>query len=98
MGRTKSDNTERTPAQTKRINRHYAKKDSAAERLHHKLAAIGDDALLDEYETAAYLDNSVQTLRNWRMKGSGFPFIKIGAAVRYRVGDIKDSYQRQHAA
>ena len=98
MGRRQSENADRTPAQANRLAWHYEKQDSAAERLQHKLAAIGDDALLDEYETAAYLDNSVQTLRNWRMKGSGLPFLKVGAAVRYRVGDIKNSYQRQHAA
>lgn len=82
----------RTPAQQVRLDRHYAKKAAAVERLRQKVEALGDEALLDEYEMAAYLDKSVQSLRNWRINGGLLPFIKIGAAVRYRVADIKASF------
>lgn len=45
--------------------------------------------LLNEIEVAATLSVSVQTLRNWRWKGDGPRFYKIGKrAVRYRRGDL----------
>jgi hypothetical protein len=91
---TKIITEQRSPEQIKRMAQHYAKKESALEKLRQKLATIGDDALLDEYEEAEYLGKSVQWLRNMRMNCGGPPFIKIGAAVRYRVGDTKASYQR----
>lgn len=80
---------EKKADQTKRLVRHQAKKESAAERLHQKFQALGDAALLDEYEAAAYLSCSVQKLRLSRVNGGNLPFLKIGAAVRYRLGDIK---------
>lgn len=49
------------------------------------------DDLLNEHEGAAYLGNrAVQTLRNWRAKGIGPRFVKIGARmVRYRRRDLE---------
>ena len=45
--------------------------------------------LLDEHEAAACLNVAVQTLRNWRWKGEGPRFVKVGARlVRYRRGDL----------
>lgn len=45
--------------------------------------------LLDENEAAASLSVAVQTLRNWRWKGEGPRFVKVGARlVRYRRGDL----------
>ena len=45
--------------------------------------------LLDENEAAASLSVAVQTLRNWRWKGEGPRYVKIGARlVRYRRGDL----------
>lgn len=45
--------------------------------------------LLDENEAAASLSVAVQTLRNWRWKGEGPRFVKIGARlVRYRRCDL----------
>lgn len=45
--------------------------------------------LLDETETTAYLRCAVSTLRNWRWKGEGPRFVKVGARmVRYRRSDL----------
>lgn len=69
---------------------HTRKQSEALGRLSAKVAALGDEALLDEYELAAYLGKSVQWLRNRRINGATMPrFVKIGQAVRYRLGDNK---------
>lgn len=45
--------------------------------------------LLDENEAAHTLSVAVQTLRNWRWKGEGPRFVKLGKrTVRYRRGDL----------
>lgn len=45
--------------------------------------------LLDENEAAASLSVAVQTMRNWRWKGEGPRYVKVGARlVRYRRGDL----------
>lgn len=50
--------------------------------------APGD--LLDEREAAAILGASVQTLRNWRWRGEGPRFRKIGLRmVRYSRADLQ---------
>ena len=50
--------------------------------------APGD--LLDEREAAAFLRVAVQTLRNWRWRGEGPRFRKIGLRmVRYRRADLE---------
>ena len=82
MQTTKSD-------QDKRNKRHTQKRATALSNLAAKVAALGDDALLDEYETAAYYDKSVQWLRNRRIYGGGPPVVRIGASVRYRLGALK---------
>jgi hypothetical protein len=44
---------------------------------------------LDEYQAADFLGVRVKTLRNWRVQGSGPPFIKYGnKLVRYRRSDL----------
>lgn len=69
---------------------HLKKTSEALGRLSAKVAALGDEALLDEYELAAYLGKSVQWLRNRRINGATMPrVIKVGQAVRYRLGDNK---------
>jgi hypothetical protein len=40
-------------------------------------------ALHDEKREAARLGFSVRTLQQWRLKGGGPPYLKIGSAVRY---------------
>lgn len=45
--------------------------------------------LLDESEASAHLNIAVQTLRNWRWRGIGPRYCKLGArAVRYRRSDL----------
>ncbi|UFS69470.1 hypothetical protein LPW11_16410 [Geomonas sp. RF6] len=68
------------------------KRAGAMERLSSKVQALGDDALLDEFEAAAYLTKSVQWLRLDRLNGGvspQVPYIKVGNGVRYRFGALK---------
>jgi predicted DNA-binding transcriptional regulator AlpA len=52
-------------------------------------APLNPTDLLDESEAAATLNVAVQTLRNWRWRGEGPRFVKLGKrAVRYRRGDL----------
>jgi predicted DNA-binding transcriptional regulator AlpA len=48
------------------------------------------DRLLDEREAADLLHINHRTLANWRVRGGGPRFVKIGRLVRYRAGDISD--------
>lgn len=63
-------------------------------RRHVDLGAIRWDlpwTLLDEYEAAAVLRQSVKLLRRWRHESIGPKFMKVNAvSVRYRVGDLQD--------
>lgn len=45
--------------------------------------------LLNEHETADYLNVSVATMRRWRLLKQGPVFRKLGACVRYRPEDIE---------
>jgi len=52
-------------------------------------SAVSSADLLDESEAAATLNVAVQTLRNWRWRGIGPRFVKLGKrAVRYRRSDL----------
>ena len=57
----------------------------------HTLAAkLSPGDLVTEREAAAILMASVQTLRNWRWRGEGPRFRKIGQRlVRYRRADLE---------
>jgi hypothetical protein len=45
--------------------------------------------LLTETQAAEWLQVSVRTLQNWRLRGGTGPvFIKAGRAVRYRTSDL----------
>lgn len=49
-----------------------------------------DDRFLTETEVARHLGISPRTLQAWRYRGGHTPqFIKVGRAVRYRLGDVK---------
>lgn len=48
----------------------------------------GEIQYLNENETASLTGLSVQTLRNWRCQGKGFPYVKVGRAVRYLKSEI----------
>jgi hypothetical protein len=56
-------------------------------------APIGADArventLLTDRELAARWALSPKTLANWRCAGLGLRYVKIGARIRYRLGDV----------
>lgn len=42
----------------------------------------------DQKGTAAYLGKTPRALEQWRYRGEGPPYIKIGQAVRYRRADV----------
>ena len=46
------------------------------------------DNLVNEHEVARICGLSVASVRRWRVLSSGPRYMKIGAAVRYRVQDI----------
>jgi predicted DNA-binding transcriptional regulator AlpA len=43
------------------------------------------DTLLNETQAAELLGLSVRTLQNWRLRGGGPPYQKLGRAVRYSL-------------
>ena len=45
--------------------------------------------LLDTEEVAAILRVQTNTLAQWRVKGGGPSFLKIGRCVRYRASDVE---------
>lgn len=45
--------------------------------------------LLTTIETAGLLGLKPNTLENWRIRGVGPKFLKIGSLVRYTEGDIE---------
>jgi predicted DNA-binding transcriptional regulator AlpA len=46
------------------------------------------DELLTERDVSDRLHLSMKTLRNWRVRGEGPKFLKIGRLVRYRLSDV----------
>ena len=59
---------------------------------------FGDRAKLTERQSADYLQLEPSTLRNWRHKGIGPPFVKFGGSVRYEFGDLRQFNVRKTAA
>ena len=53
---------------------------------------------LTEREAADRLALSVRTLQQWRVKGNGPPFMKLGAAVRYDADALEQWVDRQTRA
>lgn len=43
---------------------------------------------VDTDGAAERLGVTPETLRNWRWRGDGPPFVKLGRAVRYRLSDL----------
>jgi predicted DNA-binding transcriptional regulator AlpA len=43
---------------------------------------------LTEKQVAELTGIAVQTLRNQRCEGRGFPYVKIGKSIRYRKNDV----------
>ena len=58
----------------------------------------GADHLMRNDEVASRLRVSVATLSRWRRKGSGPPFVKLGAGrtavIRYRARDVEEFIDR----
>ena len=50
---------------------------------------------LNEHELAARWGVSIKTLRNWRRRGIGIDYLKLGRLVRYQVETV-ESYEVQH--
>jgi predicted DNA-binding transcriptional regulator AlpA len=45
--------------------------------------------LLNERDVAELLALDVRTIQNWRQRGGGPRFVRLGGAVRYRPSDIE---------
>lgn len=48
------------------------------------------DALLTAVQVAELLHLAVGTLANWRTRGGGPPYARIGGRALYRRGDVED--------
>jgi len=46
--------------------------------------------LLTTEQAAEFLNRPVRTLEDWRYRGGGPPFVKMGRAVRYRPSDLEE--------
>lgn len=46
--------------------------------------------VVDTEGAAERLGITPETLRNWRWRGDGPPFLKLGRAVRYRLSELSD--------
>jgi excisionase family DNA binding protein len=49
-----------------------------------------ENRLLTTKEAADYFRIQPNTIEQWRVKGQGPKFVKIGRCIRYRPTDIKD--------
>lgn len=59
-----------------------------------------EDRLLDDYEVARITGRARSTLQKDRTRGTGIPYVRIGALVRYRASDLAaflDSLPRFHS-
>lgn len=54
------------------------------------MAKAKEKELLSPRDLAARLQVSDYTLRNWRVRGFGPPWAKIGKAIRYRIEDVRE--------
>jgi len=45
--------------------------------------------LLTTLELAQWLQLNVSTLKHWRGRGEGPPWVMVGGAVRYRAADVE---------
>ena len=54
-----------------------------------------NEQLLNEHDVAGLLKVSLASIRRWRQERQGPNFIKIGASVRYRSGDVQKWIRQQ---
>lgn len=68
--------------------------------LHEVLSMSDMEPLLTENDAAKFLNTSPGTLRNWRCKGKGPPYVSVGAAVRYAPDALRQyvEVRTRHAA
>lgn len=52
------------------------------------------ERLIDEYELARVTGRKVPSLRRDRKLGQGFPFVKLGSQIRYRLSDVREHIER----
>jgi excisionase family DNA binding protein len=52
--------------------------------------SIQDKEILTDKETAFYLGLADRTLRDWRKKGKGPAFVRMGTKIRYRKTAINE--------
>ncbi|MBN8661084.1 MAG: helix-turn-helix domain-containing protein [Candidatus Obscuribacter phosphatis] len=51
---------------------------------------MSEKKLLTDEELATVLNIPVRTLRNFRYRGGGPKFVKIGASVKYQMIDVEE--------
>ncbi len=49
-----------------------------------------EDRLIGEKEVADLLSLGLSTVQQWRVKGKGPKFLRLGRLVRYRTSDVLD--------
>lgn len=54
------------------------------------IAALHDDDVITTEEAAQFLGLSTSSLNKSRLTGDTPTFLKLGRAVRYRVGDLRE--------
>ncbi|MCL1595493.1 MAG: helix-turn-helix domain-containing protein [Actinomycetia bacterium] len=55
----------------------------------------GHDELLTQHVLAAELKMRPQSLADWRHRGKGPTYVKLGQLVRYRRSDVEDWLESQ---
>ena len=60
-----------------------------------EIEKIGELRLAKDTTIAEMFEFPVQTLRNNRSKGVGFPYVKIGRSVRYDLAEVR-AYIEKH--
>jgi FMN phosphatase YigB (HAD superfamily) len=54
-----------------------------------------DDDLIDERAAARMLGMSTAWLQRDRWAGASVPFVRMGRAIRYRVGTLRDEIRKR---
>jgi hypothetical protein len=57
-------------------------------------AETSSDQILNQTDVVRPWDMSPRTLENWRWKGDGPPFLKVGHRVLYRL-EVMETYEKQ---
>lgn len=52
------------------------------------MADTTDNEFLDEQQVCAVLKIARSTIQQWRQRGEGPPYVKLGFRVRYRRADL----------